>query len=124
MNVKTGDKVQVIAGRDKGRTGKVLRIDRKSNRVFVEGLNLVKRHQKAGAGAVEAGIIEKEAPIHSSNVLLYSEELERGVRTQNRYAGQNGESFSSRTEAVSSFGDAGGKVAKVRVCAKTGEVFE
>jgi large subunit ribosomal protein L24 len=124
MHVKTGDTVQIIAGRDKGQTGKVLRIDAKHNRVVIEGLNLVKRHQKAGAGAAEAGIIEKEAPIHASNVLLFSEELERGVRTQNRYVGQGGEFFSSRTGASASFGDAGGKVDKVRVCQKTGEVFK
>ena len=85
MHVKNGDKVEVIAGRDRGRTGTVKRVDLKHGRVVVDGLNMVKRHQRAGAANAEGGIIEKEAFIDASNVLLYSEKLSRGVRTSMRY---------------------------------------
>ncbi|MGC6419188.1 MAG: 50S ribosomal protein L24 [Bradymonadia bacterium] len=124
MHVKTGDKVQVIAGKDKGGIGSVVRIDSRKGRVVVEGLNMVKRHKKPGADGSEGGIIDREAFLDASNVLLYSEKLERGVRTQVRYLGKDGSQFPSKTEALASFGDATGKVTKVRFCAKTGEVFE
>ncbi len=124
MHVKTGDKVQVMAGRDKGQTGTVLRVDIDRGRVLVESLNMVKRHTRPGPDGSEGGIIEKEAFLDASNVLLFSEELGRGVRTSNRYVGQNGEQFDSKSAAEASFGDAPGKVQKVRVCAKTGEVFQ
>ncbi len=124
MHVKTGDKVQVMSGRDRGQTGTVLRIDSGNGRVLVESVNMVKRHQRAGQGNTEGGIIEKEAFLDASNVLIYSEKLEKGVRTRNVYIGQNGEQFDSRSAASNSFGEAPGKVSKVRVCVKTGEVFE
>ena len=93
MHVKNGDKVQVMAGRERGRTGTVKRIDKKRGRVTVDGLNIVKRHQRAGAQNAEGGIIEKEAFIDASNVMLFSEKLERGVRTTIRYVGDAGEHF-------------------------------
>ena len=124
MHVKNGDKVQVMAGRERGRTGTVKRIDKKRGRVTVDGLNIVKRHQRAGAQNAEGGIIEKEAFLDASNVLIYSEKLEKGVRTRNVYVGQNGEQFDSRSAASASFGDTPSKVKKVRLCVKTGEVFE
>jgi large subunit ribosomal protein L24 len=74
--IKTNDDVIVIGGKDRGKTGKVLRVDLKSDRVYVEGLNIVKRHQRprqvAGADRAEqvGGVIEKEGPIHVSNVML------------------------------------------------------
>ncbi len=67
FKIKKGDKVVVITGRDKGRSGEVLRVLRKEDRVLVQGVNMVQRHTRpstAGAG----GILEKEAPIHISNV--------------------------------------------------------
>ena len=124
MHVKNGDKVQVIAGRERGRTGTVKRVDKKRNRVVVDGLNMVKRHKRAGATDAESGIIEKEAFIDASNVLIFSEKLERGVRTSVRYVGDSGNHFESRADAVASFADAPATVKKVRVCVKTGEVFE
>ena len=124
MHVKNGDKVQVMTGRDRGRTGTVKRIDHKRGRVTVDGLNMVKRHQRAGAANAESGIIEKEAFIDVSNVLLFSEKLERGVRTSVRYLGDGGAQFESRTEALSSFSVTPDTVKKVRLCVKTGEVFE
>jgi large subunit ribosomal protein L24 len=74
--IKAGDEVIVIGGKDRGKHGKVLRVEIKRERLFVEGLNIVKRHQKpqqvAGAQRAEqvGGVIEKEGPIHISNVLL------------------------------------------------------
>src|SRR6516164_10399454 len=74
--IKTDDEVIVISGKDSGKRGKVLRVEPKKNRVYVEGLNMVKRHQKprqvAGAQRAEqvGGVIEKEGPIHMSNVML------------------------------------------------------
>jgi large subunit ribosomal protein L24 len=74
--IKTDDEVVVIGGKDRGKKGKVLRVDPDKNRVFVEGLNIVKRHtrprQVAGAQRAEdvGGVIEKEGPIHISNVML------------------------------------------------------
>jgi large subunit ribosomal protein L24 len=74
--IKTGDDVIVIGGKDRGKRGKVLRVDPAKNRLYVEGLNIVKRHQKpqqvAGAQRAEqvGGVIEKEGPIHVSNVMV------------------------------------------------------
>jgi large subunit ribosomal protein L24 len=74
--LKTGDEVIVIGGKDRGKRGKILRVDPKKDRVFVEGLNMIKRHQRpqqvAGAQRAEqvGGVIEKEGPIHVSNIAL------------------------------------------------------
>ena len=72
MRIRTADEVIVIAGKDKGKTGKVLRVDRKRERVYVEGLNMVKRHQRPipGRPNIQVGVIEREGPIHVSNVAL------------------------------------------------------
>jgi large subunit ribosomal protein L24 len=74
--IKTDDQVIVVGGKDRGKKGKVLRVEPAKNRVYVEGLNMVKRHtrprQVAGAQRAEdvGGVIEKEGPIHISNVML------------------------------------------------------
>jgi large subunit ribosomal protein L24 len=74
--IKTDDDVIVIGGKDRGKRGKVLRVDPKHERVYIEGLNMVKRHERprqvAGAQRTEqvGGVIEKEGPIHLSNVML------------------------------------------------------
>jgi large subunit ribosomal protein L24 len=70
MKIRTGDQVMVIAGKDKGRTGRVKSVDRENNRVVVEGVNMIKRHQKATQIGQPSGIIEREAPLHASNVML------------------------------------------------------
>ena len=72
LRIKTDDTVIVISGKDKGKSGKVLRIDVKRDRVYVEGLNIVKRHQRPlpGRPNLQVGVIEKEGPIHVSNVAL------------------------------------------------------
>ena len=72
MRIKTDDEVIVIAGKDKGKTGKVIRTEPRNDRVYVEGLNMVKRHQRPlpGRPNMPVGVIEKEGPIHVSNVAL------------------------------------------------------
>jgi large subunit ribosomal protein L24 len=67
FKIKKGDRVVVTTGRDKGKSGEVLAVQRDRNRVLVQGVNLVKRHQKPGQTA-QGGIIEKEASMHISNV--------------------------------------------------------
>ncbi|MCU0306628.1 MAG: 50S ribosomal protein L24 [Thermoleophilia bacterium] len=67
--VKKGDEVMVVAGKDKGKTGKVLEVRPKDERVVVEGLNIVKRHTKPRPPNDPGGVIEKPAPIHISNVM-------------------------------------------------------
>ena len=74
--IKTDDEVMIIAGKDRGKKGKVLRVEPGKNRLYVEGLNMIKRHQRpqqvAGAQRAEqvGGVIEREGPIHISNVML------------------------------------------------------
>ena len=69
MNFKTGDKVIVISGKDKGKEGKIINVLRKENRVVVEGINIVKKHVK-GNGQTAGSINEVEAPINASNVMI------------------------------------------------------
>lgn len=69
MHVKKGDKVKVIAGKDKGKEGVILRVFPKENRVIVEGVNLVKKHTRPSQDNPQGGIITQEAPIHASNVM-------------------------------------------------------
>jgi len=69
--IRRDDEVIVISGKDRGKSGKVLRVDPDKHRVYVDGLNIIKRHQRARPGTMEqAGVIEKEGPIHVSNVAL------------------------------------------------------
>ena len=72
MRIRTDDEVVVISGKDKGKTGRVIRVDRRNDRVFVEGLNMVKRHQRPlpGRPNMQVGVIEREGPIHVSNVAI------------------------------------------------------
>jgi large subunit ribosomal protein L24 len=67
--LKKGDKVVVIAGRDRGRTGEIIAMHRDDDRALVRGVNIVKRHQRQSASQ-EGGIVSKEAPIHLSNIAL------------------------------------------------------
>ncbi len=70
--LKKNDSVVVIAGKEKGKEGKILKIDRKNNKVIVEGVNMISKHQKPGAG-VQGGIVQKEAAINLSNVMFLHE---------------------------------------------------
>jgi large subunit ribosomal protein L24 len=86
LRIRKGDTVQVISGKDRGKTGKVLRVDPKKNRLFVEHLNIVKRHQRPRSlkdtqrGGKVGGVIEKEGPIHLSNVMLVDPKDNRPTR--------------------------------------------
>ena len=71
QRLKQDDRVVAIAGRDKGRQGRILKVFREENRVIVEGINVVRKHQKPTPQNPEGGIIEKEMPIHESNVMLW-----------------------------------------------------
>jgi large subunit ribosomal protein L24 len=76
LKIRRDDEVIVISGKDRGKTGRVLRVDLKKSKVYVEGLNIVKRHQRpsqvpnAQRAETVGGVIEKEGPIHISNVML------------------------------------------------------
>lgn len=74
MHVRKNDKVIVIAGKEKGKTGTVKQVLPESNRVIIEGLNKVKRHTRPTQLKPQGGIIEKEAPIHASNVALVAKD--------------------------------------------------
>ena len=81
MQIKKDDTVVVIAGKDKGKTGTVLRTIPKKNKVVVEGVAMVKKHQKARRQGEESGIIMKEAAIDASNVLRVCPKCGKAVRT-------------------------------------------
>ena len=80
LNIRKGDTVKVIAGDSKGQQGKVLTINMTTKRVIVEGLNLVSKHTKPNATNTEGGIIKKEAPMHSSNVMLIDPKSGKATR--------------------------------------------
>jgi len=101
--LKKNDLVMVITGKDKGKRGKVLKVITKIDRALVEKLNFVKRHTKPGAASKQGGILERENPIHISNLMLVCNRCDRPVRV-----------------GVSRLSD--GK--KVRVCKKCGEVVD
>ncbi len=89
MKIRKGDMVQIITGKDKGKTGKVMRIDGVKGRVWVERLNMVKRHQKPSQTHKQGGIIEKAAPLNISNVMYYDEKSAKGSRVG--YKTENGD---------------------------------
>ena len=80
LKIKTGDTGKVIAGEEKGKEGKVLRVDREKNRAIVEGLNLVKKHTKPNAQNPQGGIVEKEASIHISTLSLIGPKTKKATR--------------------------------------------
>ncbi len=100
--VKKGDRVRVIAGKDKGADGRVLRVIPRRNRVVVERVNLVKRHQRPSQDRPEGGIIEREAPLHLSNVVPICPKCGHAGRIRR--------------------GEVGGK--RVRLCIKCGEPLD
>ena len=79
MKIKVGDKVRVITGSNKGKEGKVSKVLRNESRVIVEGVNIVKKHRK-GNGQESGGIMEIEAPIHASNVMLLDPKTKKPTR--------------------------------------------
>jgi large subunit ribosomal protein L24 len=96
MKLRSGDHVAVISGKDRGKTGRILRVDPKRQRVFVEGLNMIKRHtrpQQVGGAQSDAalgGVIEREGPIHVSNVMILDA---KGNRTRIGIEREGGQRF-------------------------------
>jgi len=80
MKIRKGDKVRVLAGKDRGREGKVSRAIPADNKVIVEGVNIAKRHQKSTTATMQGGIIDKAMPIHVSNVAVLSPADEKPTR--------------------------------------------
>jgi large subunit ribosomal protein L24 len=103
LHLRKDDLVQVIAGKEKGKKGKILAIFPTRERLTVEKLNMVKRHTKGDGKSKQSAIVEKEGSIHISNVLLVSDKVGKGVRTKLKKL-------------------ADGK--RVRVCSKTGDVLD
>jgi large subunit ribosomal protein L24 len=103
LKVKKGDIVKVIAGNDRGKRGEVMRIFPQEQRVIVKGVNIITKHQRPTARQREGGIIEREAPIHISNVLVICPVCDRPTRV--------GFTFTETGE-------------KLRVCKQCGESFE
>jgi large subunit ribosomal protein L24 len=102
-NLKKDDKVKVIAGKDRGKIGKVLRINRKKTRVLIENVNIIKRHARPSAKNRQGGIIETEAPLHWSNTMLLCNKCVKPVRVKMKYL-EDGK--------------------KVRVCRKCNEIID
>jgi large subunit ribosomal protein L24 len=80
QRLQKGDLVIVIAGKDKGKTGKVMRLFKEEDRVIVEGVNLVKRHMKPNPRMQQGGILEREQPMAASNVMLVDPSTGKGTR--------------------------------------------
>lgn len=102
-NVKKGDTVKVLSGREKGKTGKVLSVNPEAHTVIVEKINFVKRHSRPTQQAPQGGIIEREAPLQLSNVNVVCAKCDAPVRIRHKVLDD-------------------GK--KVRVCSKCGEVLD
>ncbi|MBX5494767.1 MAG: 50S ribosomal protein L24 [Bryobacteraceae bacterium] len=106
MRIKKNDMVKVIAGRDKGKVGRVLDVNRETGRILVEGVMMTKKHTRPNpAKQIKGGIAERESPIHVSNVMILTS---GGVPTR----------IGTRVETV------GGKTRRVRIARKTGEVLD
>ncbi|VUZ84412.1 50S ribosomal protein L24 [Candidatus Methylomirabilis lanthanidiphila] len=103
LPIKKNDLVAVIAGKDKGKRGKIVKVIPKTTRVLVEKVNMVKRHTKPGHGSKQGGILERENPIHASNLMLVCNHCDRPVRV-----------------GVSRLANS----RKARVCKKCGEVVD
>lgn len=102
VHVRKNDNVVVISGKDKGKTGEVLKVYPKTGKVLVQGVNIVKKHQKASRTQAESAIIEKEASINSSKVMLFCKKCKTATRISNKILDDG---------------------SKVRVCKKCGETF-
>ena len=85
MKIRKNDTVLVIAGKDKGKKGKVRFVYPKKNRILVEGINFIKKHSKARGQARQAGIIDLEAPVQTSNVMLFCDKCNHPVRIGFRF---------------------------------------
>ncbi len=84
LHIKKGDNVIVITGNNKGKKGRVLEVIAKTERAIVEGVNLMKKHTKPNAAHPQGGIIEKEAPVHISNLMLFDAKAGAATRVGRR----------------------------------------
>jgi large subunit ribosomal protein L24 len=105
MRIKTDDQVMLISGKDAGKTGRVVRTDPRRRVVYVEGLNIVKRHQRPrpvqGSSGEAGGIVEKEGPIHVSNVMILDPKEKKPTRIGvRRDKGGKRERFAKRSGAT------------------------
>ena len=108
IDLKKEDTVRVISGRDKGKSGRVLRVDRERGRILVEHVGMVKRHTRPNPGKqIKGGIAERESPIAASNVLIVCPGCNKAVR------------IAHHVDHV-----AGGKTRRVRVCRKCGQTLD
>ncbi len=107
MHIRKDDQVRVISGNHKGRQGRILKVFPEKNRAIVEGINIIKRHSRPSPNNPQGGIIEKEAPIHVSNLMLVCPKCNTPTRVSYRF--MDGEGKKSRR--------------KVRVCKKCGEMI-
>lgn len=119
ISIRKNDTVQVIAGREKGKTGKVLRVDTAQNRITVEKINLVKRHVKPTQKNPQGGVIDKESPLHFSNVLLFCSKCNTGRRHGYKFVEQS----AGKVKGKKTTTNTAGKKVKVRFCKKCGETL-
>ena len=119
LSIRKNDQVQVMSGKEKGKTGKVMKVDRKTGRVTIEKVNMVKRHMKASQKNPQGGILEKELPLHYSNILLMCPKCNRGVRH-----GQKLVEASAKTKKGAAKASAKTTQTKVRICKRCGESLE
>lgn len=103
MQIRRNDSVMVIAGKERGKTGKVLRVNPDKDAIVIERLNLVKRHSRARGPQQPGGIVEKEAPIPASNVMIMCDKCNAPVRVGRRLLGDGN---------------------KIRVCRRCGEALD
>lgn len=80
--IKKNDKVKVVAGKDKGKIGKVIKVIQKKDRILVENINIIKRHTRPNAQNRQGGIVEREAPIHMSNIMLMCNKCMAPIRVK------------------------------------------
>ena len=99
LKIKSGDTVKIIAGDNRGAEGKVLKVLREENKAIVEGVNMVKKHMKPNAQNPQGGIVEKEAPIHISNLSLMTAGGE-ATRVGYRMEGDKKVRFSKKSNEV------------------------
>jgi large subunit ribosomal protein L24 len=114
--LRKNDHVQVIAGREKGKTGKILKVDTKSGRITIEKTNMVKRHTKPTQKSA-GGIVEQELPVHYSNVLLHCPKCDRGVRHGVKVVEKQSKSAESGSKKVM-------RKVKIRVCKRCDESLD
>lgn len=96
MKIRKGDEVMIMAGKDKGKRGKVLRVVADGRKVLVEKLNIVKRHERPSQQDQRGGIVDKEAPLEVSNVMLISSKVGRPVRVNYKFVERGGKQVKVR----------------------------